>query len=417
MKFKNLVYSGLLASALVLTATAVGNDDLAHAQDEPEKPDSLLVWLDGDVQFTVYPEIFAKFTEETGIEVVTSEVAMNDQLDQLSLDAPAGRGPDLFQQPHDMIGSAYLQGLVKELDPEEIVDLDAFNENAIEALTYDGMLLGLPFAAEAIALYYNKELIDEAPTTKEELEAIMEEYTDAGANQYGFLMEPTNFYMAYAFLFSGGETIFGQTEDGSYIADELTVASDGVVEQAEAFQSYFEEGYLSSNITGDVLDGLFLAGDAPVALTGPWKLAEYSEALGDNLGTAPLPELDGEPMTPFMGVKGWMINEYTDNEYWALQLLQFMTNQESSQYVVDNMQESVPRSDVENENELLATFDTQTETATPMPNIPEMAQVWEPMADALTFISQGDDVREVLEEAQQQIKDNIQAAGGGSSDE
>lgn len=416
MKFKHYLYSGLLASALVLSASALGNEDVAMAQDEPEKPESLTVWLDGDVQFEVYPEIFARFTEETGIEVNVTEIAMNDQLDQMSLDAPAGNGPDIFQQPHDMIGSAFLQGLAKEINPEDVEDLDLFNENAIDAFTYDGHLLGLPFAAEAIALYYNTDLIDAPPTTKEELEALMEEFTDESNNEYGFLMESTNFYMVYAFLFSGDERIFSQDEDGSYDASDIQVTSEGVIEQAEAFQSYFEAGYLSPNINGDVLDGLFLAGDSPVALTGPWKLAEYSAALGDSLATAPLPEFDGEPMTPFMGVKGWMLNEYTDNEYWALELLKFMTNQESSQYVVDNMQESVPRSDVENDNELLATFDEQTANAVPMPNIPEMAQVWEPMENALVFISQGEDVTEILEEAKQQIEDNIEAAGGQSGE-
>ena len=416
MKFKNFMYTGILASALVLTGVAIGNDEAVKAQDEPEKPESLTVWLDGDVQFEVYPEIFARFTEETGIEVEVSEIAMNDQLDQMSLDAPAGNGPDIFQQPHDMIGSAYLQGLAKEINPEDVVDLDLFNENAIDAFTYDGHLLGLPFAAESIALYYNTDLVDEAPTTKEELEAIMEEFTDESSNQYGFLMESTNFYFAYAFLFSGDEQIFSVDEEGNYDASDIQVASEGVIEQAEAYKEYFEQGYLSSNINGDVLDGLFTAGDAPVALTGPWKLAEYSEALGDSLATAPLPEFDGEPMTPFMGVKGWMLNEYTENEYWALQLLQFMTNQESSQYVVDNMQESVPRSDVENDNELLATFDEQTASAVPMPNIPEMAQVWEPMENALVFISQGEDVTEILEEAKANIEANIEAAGGSSAE-
>lgn len=416
MKFKHFMYTGFLASALVLAGVGIGNDEAVQAQDEPEKPESLTVWLDGDVQFEVYPEIFAKFTEETGIEVNVTEIAMNDQLDQMSLDAPAGNGPDIFQQPHDMIGSAYLQGLAKEINPEDVEDLDLFNENAIDAFTYDGHLLGLPFAAEAIALYYNTDLIDEAPTTKEELEAIMEEFTDEGNNQYGFLMESTNFYMVYAFLFSGDERIFSQDEDGVYDATDIQVASEGVIEQAEAYQSYFEEGYLSSNINGDVLDGLFLAGDSPVALTGPWKLAEYSEALGDSLATAPLPEFDGEPMTPFMGVKGWMMNEYTENEYWSLELLKFMTNQESSQYVVDNMQESVPRSDVESDNELLATFNEQTANAVPMPNIPEMAQVWEPMENALVFISQGEDVTEILEEAKANIEANIEAAGGQSGE-
>ena len=52
-----------------------------------------------------------------------------------------------------------------------------------------------------------------------------------------------------------------------------------------------------------------------------------------------------------------------------------------------------------------------------MPNIPEMAQVWDPMGDALIFISNGDDPREVLEEAKSQIQTDIDSASGGQDSE
>ncbi|OZT76205.1 extracellular solute-binding protein [Salinicoccus roseus] len=420
----------LMMFALVLMLAACGPDRPESGEEaagegangsgeegsEPEKPEVLNVWLDGENQMEVYGEIFEKYEEETGIAVEFTEVGMTDQLEQLSLDAPAGQGPDLYQQPHDMIGSAYLQGLGMELDPSEF-ELDAFNENALEAFTYEGSLMGVPFAVEAAALYYNKDIIDEAPQTVEELEAIMEEYTDESNNEYGFLMEATNFYFSYPLLFSGDEQIFGQEEDGSYNSEDLQVATDGVVEQATRMQEWFQAGYLSENVTGDVLDGLFTDGKAPVAMTGPWKLSDYSDALGDSLGTATLPELDGETMTPFMGVKGWMISEYTENEYWSKDLLKFMTNADNSKLVTEGLRETVPRSDVENSNELLRVFNEQAENANPMPNIPEMAQVWEPMGDALIFISNGDDPREVLEEAKSQIQTDIDSASGGQDSE
>src|SRR5690625_109922 len=140
--------------------SAEADGENAEEGNEPEKPETLSVWLDGDNQVATYGEIFEKYEEETGIKVEYTEVGMTDQLEQLSLDAPAGQGPDLYQQPHDMIGSAYLQGLGMELDPEEF-DLEAFNENAVEAFTYEGALMGVPFAVEAASLYYNKEIVDE----------------------------------------------------------------------------------------------------------------------------------------------------------------------------------------------------------------------------------------------------------------
>lgn len=123
----------LMMFALVLMLAACGPDRPESGEEaagegangsgeegsEPEKPEVLNVWLDGENQVEVYGEIFEKYEEETGIAVEFTEVGMTDQLEQLSLDAPAGQGPDLYQQPHDMIGSAYLQGLGMELDPSE----------------------------------------------------------------------------------------------------------------------------------------------------------------------------------------------------------------------------------------------------------------------------------------------------------
>ena len=42
-------------------------------------------------------------------------IGQNDQLENISLDAPAGKGPDIFFLAHDNTGSAYLQGLAAEI--------------------------------------------------------------------------------------------------------------------------------------------------------------------------------------------------------------------------------------------------------------------------------------------------------------
>lgn len=42
-----------------------------------------------------------------------------------------------------------------------------------------------------------------------------------------------------------------------------------------------------------------------------------------------------------------------------------------------------------------------------MPNIPEMRQVWTPMANASTFISEGQDPKQALEDANRDIQQNI----------
>lgn len=43
-----------------------------------------------------------------------------------------------------------------------------------------------------------------------------------------------------------------------------------------------------------------------------------------------------------------------------------------------------------------------------MPNVPEMTTTWDPMKNALQYISEGDDPKEVMEEAIDIITEQIQ---------
>jgi arabinogalactan oligomer/maltooligosaccharide transport system substrate-binding protein len=373
----------------------------------PEKPDTLTMWVnDEDAQLSAYEQIVEKYEEETGIAVEITPFSMLDQLDALSLDAAAGGGPDLFFQPNDRMGDIYLQGLAAELEltPEQ---LEGYPEGAIDALNYEGAQLGIPAVIETYALFYNTELVPEAPETFEEMEQIAAELTNASADEYGFLMEATNFYYLYPFLEAHGGYVFEQDAEGVYDSASIGLANEGAIEGASLIQSWFEEGYLPVGINGDIMSGYFRDGQVGAVITGPWSIPEFSEALGDNLAVAPLPKINGKNPASFSGVKGWLVNEYSANQYWATDLALFITNPENSLTYFEVAGELPARTDVEIDDELRQPILEQSEYAVPMPNIPAMSSVWEPMEDAFEFISQGEDPAEVLEEAVQQIADKI----------
>ena len=71
------------------------------------------------------------------------------------------------------------------------------------------------------------------------------------------------------------------------------------------------------------------------------------------------------------------------------------------------MSEITGRTDVKSSNPHLKVFEQQAQFAEPMPNIPEMRQVWQPMGDATTFISNGKDAKEALDEAHRDIEQQV----------
>lgn len=407
-----LLLVGILAACAPEREESGGTNDGegSGGTTEEEKPDVLKVWVnDDETQKAATQKIFDKYTEETGIEIDVTPMNMLDAVQALDLDGPAGNGPDLFFQPHDRIGDLINRGLAAPVDLGEAEG--DYSETAVEAVTFDGETYGAPLVVETYGVFYNKELVDEAPATLEELTAIAEEQTDEAAGTYGFLTEAANFYFAYPFFGSYGAYVFGN-ENGSYDTADIGLNNEGAVEGGKMVQSWFEEGYIPVEIDPDIMNGLFTDGKVATVITGPWSIPSYKEALGDNLGAAVLPEINGENATSFVGVKSWMVSEYSEYKEAATDLALFITNEENSTLYYEEAGElpanqAALESEAVTGNELIAPFAEQIQFGTPMPSTPEMQQVWEPINNALLFIAQGQDVKEVLDEAVQTIEDNI----------
>ncbi|EXJ23380.1 Maltose/maltodextrin ABC transporter, substrate binding periplasmic protein MalE [Alkalibacterium sp. AK22] len=389
--------------------TAEGNGD----EDAPEKPESLAMWVnDEDIQIDAYEEITARFTEEYGIEVELTPYEMLEQTDGISLDGPAGLGPDLFFQPHDRMGDIHLQGLAAELEmtDDQLDRLAEYNEEAVQAFSFEGIQYGIPAVVETYALFVNTSLVPDAPETMDELVEIAQDLTEG--NQYGFMMDAGNLYFAYPFITADGGYIFAQDEDGVYDASDIGLNTPESVSGVQGIQDWFVEYELMPSGTDlEVANSFFMDGQLGMIVNGPWAIQDYREALGDDLLVVELPTQNGEPLNSFSGNKGWLVNFFSDNEYWATELALFITNEESSQTYFEVAGELPAHTAVDIDDEFLSPIFDQAQNAHPMPNIPEMSQVWDPMADALEFVQQGDDVQEVLDEAVEQIESNISMMG------
>jgi arabinogalactan oligomer / maltooligosaccharide transport system substrate-binding protein len=384
----------------------VGTDE--EKANVPAKPDKLEIWAnDDDYQFAAVKYLVDQFVEEHGIEVIVTPRLMADQDEAFALDAPGGIGPDLIFQPHDRLGNLTSQNLLAPLEVDEAT-LAQYTAEAVGAFTIDGVAYGAPLVMENTALYYNKDLVPEVPGTMEELYDLAEELTNVANDEFGFLFEALNFYHAFPWIGGHGGYVFGQDADGNYDPEDIGLNNEGAVRSYEEIQSLFNRGIVPRGINEDVLNGLFTQGKVGMVVSGPWALASYSDALGDSLAVAPLPLLsNGERPTPFAGVKGWLVSNYSDHKYWASQLALHLTTAESQAYYYAETGEIPARPDANIDNVFAEGFLAQSQTAIPMPNIPEMGQVWAPMADSLQFNAAGDNAKEILDEAVEEIHEFI----------
>ncbi|GAE93393.1 maltose/maltodextrin ABC transporter [Gracilibacillus boraciitolerans JCM 21714] len=387
----------------------------------PEKPEKLTVWVNAEEkQEDAVNQIAAKYTEETGIEIEAVPIDMLEQVEKLDVEGPAGNGPDIIFQPHDRIGDLVLRGLI---DPIDLGDSKGdFTEAAINAVTNEGGETwgGYPAVTETYALFYNKSLVAEAPATMEDLMAIAEEQTNAANDEYGFLMEAANFYFTYPFFSGNGAYVFAE-ENGSYDITDIGLNNEGAVEGGKLIQSWFENGYIPQDLTPDIMNGLFKEGKVATVINGPWMVREYQEALGDDLQAAILPKLDnGENPKSFVGgVKAYLLSYYSENKEWANDFMAYVTNSENAMLYYDVAGEMPARVDSIDDpaiadDPIYSAFAEQATYGEPMPGVPAMQQVWDPINNGLSFISKGEPVEAVLDEAVQTIKDNIAASGGAT---
>ncbi|WLR42917.1 extracellular solute-binding protein [Bacillus carboniphilus] len=388
--------------------------------EESEKPEKLVVWEDKDKGVALEPAI-ESFEKEHGIEVEFKELNMSEKMkEQFILDGPAGTGPDVLTLPHDQIGALAVQGHLAQLKVEDSV-LDTFTESAVSSQYYDGKLYGLPKATETTVLFYNKDLMseDQVPATMDELYTFSKDFTKD--EKYGFLALYDNFYFAYSIIGGMGGYVFAE-ENGTLNPQELGLNNEGAVEAVKFMEKWHEEGLFPNGIIGEnggsTMTGLFNEGKAASIHTGPWDVQSMKDA-GVNFGAITLPTLEnGEHPKTFMGVKGWHVSAHSDNQEWATKLVEWLTNYENAKQRFELTNEIPPVKDlmedpIIQEDEVAKAVAEQSKYSEPMPNIPQMGEVWKPIGDSLQTVLTGkSEPKEALDSAVEQIEQGIQTNHG-----
>ncbi len=369
----------------------------------------LVIWESAGPETDFVNTVKDQFTAETGIEIEVVPVDQLSQASKLALDGPAGKGADIVVWPHDRIGQSVLEGLLAPLPVTE-KDLALFIDSTVDAMSYEGKVYGLPYSLETTALIYNKDLLPAVPNTMDSLFTIAKELTDD--DNYGFLYPISDFYFSYGFLGGYGGYVFKQTDSG-LDTEDIGFATVGGVQGAELLVRFRTEGIIPEGTDYGVSDGLFKEQKVAAIINGPWAFAEYKKA-GVNYGIAPLPKLsNGQYPTTFIGVKGYYISAFSENKDAALQFIKWLTTKEMAykhyqmNAIIPTNEEVIAMPEFQENKDFLA-FATQASRGVPMPNVPEMGQVWDPMANAITIMLNGEaDPELAMELAVEQILENI----------
>lgn len=382
-----LVFLAMLGVALNAAASAEGK---------------LVIWAD-ELRTTVLQNLAKEFTVKYKVPVEVQELGFGDIRDQLAVAGPAGKGPDIIVGAHDWLGQLVTNGLIEPLDFSK---KNEFSQVAIDAFAWGKDLYGVPYAIEAVGLFYNKNLVPNPPKTWDELITIGRKISDKANKKYGFVIPQPDPYHTFPMMSAAGGYVFGTNPDGTLNPLDVGLNNKGAVRGMELLLQLIKEGIMPTGIDYATMMSLFKEGKMGMIVTGPWAIAEIREA-NVNYGFTKIPLIDGKAPRPFVGVQGFMISSFSKNKMLAKAFLnEYIATEATMKALFDKDPRPAAHLAVAakiTDPDIVGTLESAN-AGIPMPAIPEMASVWTAWSNALELIFNGKMTpQKALDEAVAQI--------------
>ena len=396
MKSAAVLGTVTLASLLLVACGSKTADKPADAGSSEAKEITFYV----EDQYKAFAESAAKaYEKEAGVKVTIKTGDQMGGLDNLSLDNQSGKAADVMMAPYDRVGSLGTDGQLSEVKLSDGAKTDDKTKSLVTAA--DGKVYGAPAVIESLVMYYNKDLVKEAPKTFADLENLAKDSKYAFAGEDGktsaFLADWTNFYFAYGLLAGNGGYVFGQNGKD---AKDIGLANDGAIKGVEYAKSWYEKwpkGMQDTEGAGNLIQTQFQEGKTAAIIDGPWKAKAFKDAKV-NYGVATIPTLpNGKDYAAFGGGKAWIIPSSTKND----KTNEIPANTEARAYAEGK------------NDELTTAVIKQFKNAQPMPNISQMSAVWDP-AKTMLFeaVSGKKDAKTAANDAVTLIKETIKQKFG-----
>jgi ABC-type glycerol-3-phosphate transport system substrate-binding protein len=248
--------------------------------------------------------------------------------DELAASAHRGFGPDVI-----LTNSLYLSdladaALIASLPPD--TNLEGIWTSLIPAVTRGGVLYGVPFAAFTQVLFYNRDTVDEVPTTLEEL-------TNVSARGERFSLPAS---------FEG--SAWGITAFGGRLFD-----SEGRIALGEgAMTSWLEylvgrKAVPGVEISTEVerLREEFVTEDISYYIGNTIERAELMDTMGDALGVSMLPRGSGNtPPGPVLNVEALALGTVASEAELdaSLRLIEFLKNPAQQNLLISGDTDRLP---------------------------------------------------------------------------
>jgi multiple sugar transport system substrate-binding protein len=321
--------------------------------------------------------------ENPDATVEVTAIPWDSAHDKFTTAITAGETPDAA-----MVGTTWMGEFagLGALDPTpSSIDSGAFFEGAWSTTEVDGTSYGVPWYVETRLIYYRTDLAEQAgwsepPTDWEGLKQMAADMQSKAGAEWGIGLQAGgvgSWQSVLPFAWSNGAEL--TTDDGSaYNFDDPKM-----LEAVEYYQSYFTDGIANPTAaTTPTTEPDFVSGKVPMFISGPWMMsgveAVGGEGFADKYSVMKMPEQ--ETSSSFVGGSNLAVFKDSENRDSAWKFVQWLSEPEV-QAKWYGMSTDLPavttawEDPALTEDEKLATFGEQLETAKAPPSFPTWEQV------------------------------------------
>ena len=411
-----------------MVALACGGDTVEETTEAPEAeapketlaspattiaPTVLTVWAEAKIAEAIEPTL-AAYEKAAGVDIQVVVYEFGDIRGEVQTAAPAGEGPDIYLVVHDWMGELVKNGVAEPIDLGPLAD--EFVDVALDAYNIGGQTYGLPYFTEAMALYYNTDLVSDPISDFSELEASCASI----GTEFCFGTPAGDPYANHYWYASGNGNIFEFGANG-FDPNNVGLDNSDSIAGVTLLDSYVKSGLVETLGWGDMVTA-FNNGTLPYMVQGPWAINDVTVPYS----VVQIPAVNGNPGSPFIGVRGAVVNPFSENKVLAMSFVLDYLSQDAVQEAMYIAEGRAPAKkallESAKNNPITAGFLNSALNGIPMPNIPEMGNVWGAVGSAMGVIYNQDygtnedtgvtinSAEEAMKLAAQQVRDAI--AGG-----
>lgn len=399
---RTIAYASVAAVSMSLALPALAQDPVTiqlWAVDRPDQPAPQLV------------DEFNKSQNEIHVEY--RQLQFSDLLSDVMRAYAVGQAPDIYavDVPFNamMASKGALYDMTDMVESSDVINLEDYYPGPVASATWDDKLYGVPKSTNTIALFYNEDMfkaagIDAPPATWDELVEDARKLTDKDKGIYGLAFSSqANEEGTFQFL------PWVQMAGGSW----KDVNGEGAVKALTTWKTILDEGLASPDTLSRsqwVSTSTFIAGNAAMAISGPWELDRMAKEANFDWKVAllPVPE-EGAPRSSAMGDYNWVMFKSTKHPEEAFKVLEYIIAQDPEMFqrfgqLPPESTVTIPSTGNPNLDEALVTFQEQLKYAQPRGPSPEWPAISKAIQDALQQALTGAKTpQDALDQAQAKI--------------